>query len=127
MKMIQLNGKKESNEKMPGFKRPCRYCGKLVSTDDNVCPYCGKVNPVGPLRCPKCRNPAETGQIRCSHCGLSLQINCPSCSKATFFGDYCQNCGQRLTIVCPKCMTAQQPIGEKCIKCGKPLDSAIRR
>ena len=33
---------------MPGYKHPCKYCGKLVSFDDNVCPFCGKVNPVGP-------------------------------------------------------------------------------
>jgi predicted amidophosphoribosyltransferase len=119
--MIQKNGIKEKRE-MPGYKHPCRYCGKLVSTDDNVCPFCGKVNPVGPQRCPKCRNPIETGQVRCSNCGLSLQINCPNCGKPTFFGDYCQNCNNRLTVICPKCKTEQPPLGEKCIKCGKPLN-----
>jgi predicted amidophosphoribosyltransferase len=107
---------------MPGYKHPCKYCGKLVSADDNVCPFCGRVNPVGPQRCPKCRNPIETGQVRCSNCGLSLQINCPHCGKPTFFGDYCQNCNQRLTVVCPNCRTEQAPLGEKCIKCGKLLN-----
>jgi hypothetical protein len=30
-----------------------------------------------------------------------------------------------LTIICPnkKCRTEQPPISEKCIKCGKPLNS----
>jgi len=107
---------------MPGYKHPCKFCGKLVSFDDNVCPFCGKVNPVGPQRCPKCRNPIETGQVKCSNCGLVLQINCPYCGKSTFFGDYCQNCDKRLTVTCPKCKTEQPPLGEKCIKCGKPLN-----
>ena len=118
--MTRQNGTKEWM-RLPGYKHPCKYCGKLVSSDDNVCPFCGKVNPVGPTRCPKCRNPIETGQISCSNCGLPLQINCPFCGKPTFFGDYCQNCGLRLMVVCPKCNTQQAPLGEKCIKCGKPL------
>lgn len=109
---------------MPGYKHPCRYCGKLVSADNNVCPFCGKVNPVGPLRCPKCRFPIEIGQVACGHCGLSLQLVCPFCAKPTFFGDYCQNCNHRLVVVCPnaKCKLEQPPIGEKCIKCSKPLN-----
>jgi len=111
--------------KMPGYKHPCKYCGKLVSSDDNMCPFCGKVNPVGDIRCPNCRSPIEEGQMRCSHCGFALQTNCFVCGKTTFFGDYCQNCGQRLTVFCPKCKVEQPPIGEKCIKCGKPLK--IRR
>ena len=111
---------------MPGYKHPCKFCGKLVSADDNVCPFCGKVNPVGPQRCPKCRNPIETGQVRCSNCGLILQTNCPYCGKLTFFGVYCQNCDKRLTIICPKCKTEQPPLGEKCIKCGKPLNITRR-
>lgn len=123
--MTKKNGRKEKHE-MPGYKHPCKYCGKLVSVDDNVCPFCGKVNPVGPQRCPKCRNPIETGQARCSNCGLSLQINCPYCGKPTFFGDYCQNCTRRLTVICGKCKTEQAPLGEKCIKCGKPLNINVR-
>lgn len=108
---------------MPGYKHPCRYCDKLIPAESNVCPLCGKVDPLGPLRCHKCRNPIEESWKNCANCGLSLELACPKCGKITFFGDYCQSCSSRLTIVCPnpKCRTEQPPLGEKCIKCGKPL------
>ncbi|MEK6692628.1 MAG: hypothetical protein AABY44_04290 [Nitrospirota bacterium] len=105
---------------MPGYKHPCRYCYKLVPPESNVCPFCGKINPLS-LRCAECKNPVEKGWKSCSHCGLSLEVNCPKCGKTTFFGDYCEHCDARLVVVCPKCKTEQPPIGEKCIKCNKPL------
>lgn len=108
---------------MPGYKKACKYCSKLVEADAAACPFCGKVNPVDSLRCPKCRAPTEQGWIACTSCGMSLQLNCPKCGKPTFFGDYCAHCNGRLTIVCPnrRCQTEQPPLGEKCIKCGKRL------
>jgi hypothetical protein len=108
---------------MPGYKHPCRHCGKLVPPDANVCPFCGKVEPRGPSRCPKCRTPIEEGWVRCSSCGLKLEIACPHCGRPTFFGDYCGNCDGRLTVVCPhpKCGIEQPPLGDRCAKCGKPL------
>lgn len=108
---------------MPGYKHPCRYCGKLIEAEANVCPFCGKVNPLGPLRCPKCRNPIQKGWKKCSNCGLSLEVDCPKCGKMTFFGDYCEHCDARLVVVCQnsKCKMEQPPIGDKCIRCGKPL------
>lgn len=108
---------------MSGYKHPCRYCGKLVESGANVCPYCSKINPLDVLRCPKCRNPIEKDFAACPNCGLVLKIDCPVCGKETFFGDYCEHCDARLVIVCPhkKCKTEQPPIGDKCIKCGKPL------
>jgi hypothetical protein len=107
---------------MPGFMRPCRYCGKLVPPDSGACPYCGKVRPLESPRCPRCRSPIEAGWQKCAACGASLRIKCPGCGKETFFGDYCEACSAPLTTVCPnkKCKT-EQPPGEKCIKCGKPL------
>jgi len=108
---------------MPGYKHPCRYCGKLIEAEANVCPFCGKINPLGPLRCPKCRNPIEKDYLVCPDCGLKLKILCPKCGKETFFGDYCEACGQRLTVICPnpRCKFEQPPVGENCLKCGKPL------
>jgi len=108
---------------MPGYKHPCNYCGQLIENDAQFCPFCGKINPLGPLRCPKCRNPITKEYKICSNCGISLRIVCPRCGKETFFGDYCDNCDQRLVVVCsnPKCKTEQPPIGDVCIKCGKPL------
>ncbi len=106
---------------MPGYKHPCRYCDQLIPSDANVCPFCGKVNPLGPLRCPKCRNPIQKDYKACSNCGLILEIACPKCGETTFFGDYCEHCEASLVVVCPKCKKEQPPVGEKCIKCGKPL------
>lgn len=108
---------------MPGYMKPCRYCDELVASEAKVCPACGKDNPVGPLRCPKCRSPIEPGWLRCSNCGLTLKVECPSCSKDTFFSDYCEHCGARLLVQCPnpKCGFEQPPLGKTCAKCSKPM------
>ena len=107
---------------MPGYMRPCRYCGKLVPPDSTACPFCGKVRPLEPPRCPQCRSSIESGWVRCAACGVSLRIKCPACSKETFFGDYCDVCQAPLLVICPnkKCRI-EQPPGSKCIKCGKVL------
>jgi len=108
---------------MAGYKHFCRYCDKLIPGDSNVCPICGKKNPLGSPSCPKCKSPVQKGWKSCNSCGLNLEINCPKCSKLTFFGDYCQHCDAPLTVICPnpKCKTEQPPLGEKCLNCGKPL------
>jgi RNA polymerase subunit RPABC4/transcription elongation factor Spt4 len=107
---------------MPGYKLPCRYCKKVIPPESNVCPICGKANPIF-LRCPKCKDLIEKGWANCPSCGLSLKIICPTCKSETFFGDYCEKCDFALTVVCPnpKCRLEQLPVGNKCIKCGKPL------
>lgn len=107
---------------MPGYKLPCRYCGKVIPPQSNVCPICGKANPIF-LRCPRCKDLIEKGWVNCPSCGLSLKVTCPKCKAETFFGDYCEKCGSPLTIVCPnpKCRFEQPPIGDKCVKCGKTL------
>ena len=107
---------------MPGYKLPCRYCKKVIPPESNVCPFCGKANPLF-LRCPKCKDLIEKGWQNCPSCGLSLKVICPTCKSETFFGDYCEKCDFALTVVCPnpKCRLEQPPIGNKCIKCGKPL------
>ncbi|MCL6088107.1 MAG: zinc ribbon domain-containing protein [Actinobacteria bacterium] len=109
---------------MPGYKLPCRYCGKVIPPESNTCPICGKANPIF-LRCPSCKDLIEKGWINCPGCGLSLKINCTNCKAETFFGDYCEKCGLPLTVVCPnpKCRFEQPPISNKCIKCGKPLNT----
>lgn len=33
----------------------------------------------------------------------------------------CEHCGAALLVVCPECKTEQPPLGEKCMKCLKPL------
>ena len=108
---------------MVGYDLPCRYCEALVPPDSAFCPVCGKVNPTGPLRCPKCRSPIRKAWARCSHCGLPLKINCPHCGKETFFGDYCEHCSGRLVVTClnPRCGFEQPPVGDVCVKCGRPL------
>ncbi|MGB9627987.1 MAG: double zinc ribbon domain-containing protein [Thermodesulfobacteriota bacterium] len=106
---------------MVGYKHPCRYCDGLIPPDSEVCPLCGRVNPTGPFRCPKCRSPIQRGWKNCSDCGLSLELVCPHCGKNTFFGDYCDHCNEVLRIICKHCKTSQAPIGDRCIKCNKPL------
>ena len=107
---------------MPGYKLPCRYCGKVIPPESNICPICGKANPIF-LRCPKCRDLIEKEWLNCPSCGLSLRVTCPTCKNETFFDDYCEKCDFALTVVCPnpKCRLEQPPLGNKCIKCGKPL------
>ena len=109
---------------MPGYARPCRYCNQLVPPDAAACPACGKVNPVSGPACPQCATHLETGWKKCPSCGLSLEVACPKCGKPTFLGDYCDQCQSRLTVICPnkKCRFEQALIGNKCIKCGKPLN-----
>lgn len=86
---------------MPGYKHPCRNCGKLVENDTNFCPFCGRISPVGSLRCVKCASPIEYGWKVCSHCGLELQTLCPKCGKTTFFSGQCEFCGTTLTYTDP--------------------------
>lgn len=106
---------------MVGYKKPCKYCDQLVDPDARVCPWCGKINPTHSFRCPRCRAPIQLGQRACMSCGLSLTVGCPSCGQSTFLGDYCERCGAPLLVTCPKCKTQQAPIGQNCIKCGRPL------
>jgi RNA polymerase subunit RPABC4/transcription elongation factor Spt4 len=108
---------------MPGYKRPCRYCGKLAEPDANVCPFCGTVEPAGPPRCPKCRSPIQKGAKICGSCGFLLEIICGSCGKATFPDTYCEHCGKKVAIKCPnpKCGFEQVLYDNKCIKCEKKL------
>ncbi|MDD5659548.1 MAG: zinc ribbon domain-containing protein [Actinomycetota bacterium] len=108
---------------MPGYKIPCRYCGKVIPPESNVCPICGKSNPIF-LRCPRCKDLIEKGWVNCPSCGLSLKVTCPKCKVETFFADYCDKCGSALTVVCPnpKCRFEQPPVSDKCVKCKKPLN-----
>jgi len=108
---------------MPGYKKSCRYCEKLVESDANICPFCGRSEPSGPPRCPKCRSPIQKGAKVCSSCGLSLEITCASCGKVTFLDTYCEHCGNKIAVQCPnpKCGFEQVPFDNKCIKCGKRL------
>jgi RNA polymerase subunit RPABC4/transcription elongation factor Spt4 len=106
---------------MPGYKHPCRYCNTLVEKDAEFCPACGKAHPTGPVRCQWCKSPIVPGQAVCSNCGMNLQITCPFCGQATFFGDYCDACGQRLVQPCPHCGSPQALVAQTCEKCRKPM------
>jgi RNA polymerase subunit RPABC4/transcription elongation factor Spt4 len=108
---------------MPGYKKPCRHCGKLAEPDAKVCPFCGTVEPAGPPRCPKCRSPIQKGTKFCGSCSFSLEITCGSCGKVTFPDTYCEHCGNKVAFKCPnpKCGYEQIMYDNKCIKCGKNL------
>ena len=117
-----FSGSKEADKPTVGYKHPCKYCDKLIPPNSTVCPFCGKINPLGPYRCPKCHEPVQKDWQTCSRCGQNLRIVCPKCGKVTFFGDYCEDCGARLLVTCPHCGQEQPPLGDKCIKCNKPLE-----
>jgi predicted amidophosphoribosyltransferase len=120
-KIGHYSGIDEANRVIIGYKHPCRYCGKLIPPNSNVCPFCAKDNPLGPLRCPRCMNPIDKEWKKCSGCGQELSVQCPECGEKTFFADYCEKCGARLVVKCPGCLKEQPPLGDNCIKCGKPL------
>jgi len=107
---------------MPGYKQPCRHCGKLVDQESNLCPFCGKKNPIF-LRCAQCKNPIQQGWKVCTNCGLNLEVKCPKCGQLTIFTDFCDYCGAGFTVICSgkRCKTEQPFIYEKCIKCNKKL------
>jgi RNA polymerase subunit RPABC4/transcription elongation factor Spt4 len=111
---------------LPSFKRPCRYCSKLVTPEDAVCPYCGKESPIY-IRCLKCRSVIQKDYAKCPGCGMPLRIYCVKCGKPTFFDIYCEACGQKQEIECPKCHTSQIPFpGQRCVKCKSELPLTIR-
>jgi len=114
-------GNKNADKPTVGYKHACKYCDKLIPPDSANCPFCEKVNPLGPSRCPKCHEPVEEKWKTCAKCNQNLRIVCPFCGKVTFFGDHCEDCGARLMVTCPNCKQEQPPIGDNCIKCGKPL------
>ena len=117
-------GTEAANKPTVGYKHACKYCGKMVSPNPTVCPFCGKANPTGPFRCPKCHEPVEKDWKVCPKCNQELRIVCPFCGKVTFFGDHCDNCGKRLLVTCSHCKQQQPPLGDNCIKCGKPLKTS---
>ncbi|MDD5569129.1 MAG: DUF5684 domain-containing protein [Candidatus Pacebacteria bacterium] len=114
-------GTQAANKPTVGYKHACKYCDKLIPPNSSACPYCEKVNPLGPSRCPKCHEPIEKDFKVCPNCNTNLRIVCPFCNKTTFFGEHCEDCGERLLVKCPKCGQEQPPLGDTCIKCGKPL------
>jgi hypothetical protein len=116
-------GTQAADKPTVGYKHPCKYCEKLIPPDSTACPFCEKVNPLGPFRCPKCHEPIEKEWKVCAKCKQNLRIICPFCDKVTFFGDHCEDCGERLLVTCPSCGQEQPPLGDNCLKCGKPLKS----
>ncbi len=115
---VYLRGPRRS--KLPSFKRPCRYCSKLVMPEDVTCPFCGKESPIY-IRCPKCKAEVKRDYQKCPSCGQALQIICTKCGKQTFFDVYCDACGQKQEVECPKCHTKQPPVFTNCISCKKQL------
>jgi len=104
----------------PSFKRPCRYCSKLVTPEDVVCPFCGKESPIY-IRCPACKAEVRRDYAKCPSCGQVLRIVCVNCGKPTFFDVYCEACGQKQEVECPRCHTKQIPLWPSCVKCKRDL------
>ena len=112
---------------MPSFKRPCRYCSKLVMPEDLVCPFCGKESPIY-TRCPNCKSEIQKDYQKCPDCGQALRIYCLKCGKPTFFDVYCESCGKKQEVECPRCHSVQPvPLRNKrCAKCKTEIPVTIR-
>jgi len=110
---------------LPSYKRPCRYCGKLVLPEDYTCPFCGKESPIY-IRCPKCKAETQKEYQKCPSCGQALHVLCVRCGRPTFFDVYCETCGQKQEVECLKCHTIQIPFDSRCVKCRTDLKISIR-
>ena len=106
---------------MPGYKKACRFCGKLVDENSAFCPFCSRAHPHHAV-CPYCSAPIETGWTLCNKCGRALVTACQKCgSPAGPDTDVCEKCGAVVRYRCPSC-AAVVVSGEKvCNRCGNKL------
>lgn len=106
---------------MPGYKKPCRFCGKLVEENSAFCPFCTKAHPHQAV-CPHCFAPISPGWSVCNKCGKALIINCPKCGNAVGpDGDVCEKCGAVVRYRCPTCAAVVAPGEKRCNRCGAKL------
>ena len=106
---------------MPGYKRPCRFCGKLVDDNSLVCPFCSRAHPLQPV-CPYCVAPIDLAWTVCNTCGKPLTIRCPKCgSPVGPDTDVCEKCQERVRYRCPTCAAVIAPDSKRCGRCGAKL------
>ena len=107
--------------RMPGYKRPCRFCGQLVDETSNTCPFCGRAHPLQ-MVCPYCMAPVQANWVLCNTCGKNLTVPCPKCgTPAGPDNDVCANCHTVIRYRCPTCAAVISPGAKTCARCGAHL------
>jgi len=106
---------------MPGFKHPCRFCGKLVDANSAYCPFCARPHP-HQLACPWCLAPIQPDFQVCNKCGKRLIVLCAKCNAPVGpDGDACGQCGTVARYRCPTCAAVVGPGEKECGRCGAKL------
>jgi predicted amidophosphoribosyltransferase len=106
---------------MPGFKKPCRFCGKLVDENSAFCPFCTKAHPHQAM-CPHCFAPISAGWTVCNKCGKDLLTPCPKCRNSVGpDDDVCPKCGTVIRYRCPTCAAVITKDEKRCGRCGTKL------
>ena len=106
---------------MPGYKKPCRFCGKLVEENSAFCPFCARAHPHQAV-CPYCLAPIAADWTVCNKCGRQLVIPCPKCGSPVGADiDACGNCGTVVRYRCPSCAAVVAPGERRCSRCGHKL------
>jgi predicted amidophosphoribosyltransferase len=106
---------------MPGYKRPCRFCGNLVDENSTVCPFCTRAHPLQ-MVCPYCMAPIQATWTVCNSCTKPLNIPCPRCGAAVGPDlDVCEKCQSVVRYRCPACAAVVAPDSKRCARCGTKL------
>jgi len=106
---------------MPGYKRPCRFCGKLVDENSAFCPFCSRAHPLQSV-CPYCFAAISAGWTICNKCGKPLEIPCPKCGAPVGPDfDVCEKCHSVVRYRCPTCAAVIVPEASRCNRCGAKL------
>ena len=106
---------------MPGYKRPCRFCGNLVDENSAACPFCSRAHPLQ-MVCPHCFAPVQAAWTVCNACAKPLVIPCPRCNApAGPDDDTCGKCHSVVRYRCPACAAVIAPGAKRCERCGTKL------
>lgn len=106
---------------VPGYLRPCRFCGKLVEENSVFCPFCARPHPLIAV-CPYCLAPISPGWTLCNACGQPLVIPCPKCSSPVGPDtDECERCHAVVRYRCPSCAAVIALKSKRCERCGSSL------
>lgn len=106
---------------MPGYKRPCRFCGNLVEENSTTCPFCSRTHPLE-MVCPYCVAPVQPAWTTCNVCGKPLSVVCARCG-ATIGPDLdaCEKCHAVARYRCPACQAVVSLGAKRCDRCGAKL------
>lgn len=106
---------------MPGYKRPCRFCGNLIDENSAACPFCSRAHPLQ-MVCPNCFAPVQPGWKVCNACAKPLVVACPRCgAPAGPDDDVCGKCSAVVRYRCPACAAVITPGAKRCERCGTKL------